>query len=248
MSAIVPVTSVSNIRALNIGLEPPDTIVQLQEGVPEGKSVGAVVAGSLVAFAPGVSALHRQDVLQSLLLAQLAANAKAERHKDPGAWFQAYRGVLEQVAWVLEASSTTTRYLPQVSRFSATTVVNDVFRRQVAADELAHVTDVVNNYRADLNGASQLVFECPSHSGGIGNFQVALAREENSVLSLRIAQVSFNAPQHVTRLMLEEFTNTAQFKVGFLDLIQNEEVYAKLRSTIATKVESRFAGSVVLLQ
>jgi hypothetical protein len=38
----------------------------------------AVVAGSIVAFAPGVDEQHRQDVLQSLLLAQLAANAKAE--------------------------------------------------------------------------------------------------------------------------------------------------------------------------
>jgi hypothetical protein len=243
----MPAVSVSNIRALDVGPELPTGLVELEDNTLEGKASGAVVAGSLVAFAPGVSALHQRDVLQSLLLAQLAANAKAERHKDPVAWFRAYRGVMEQTAWVVEASSTATRYLPQVSRFSAANVVTDVFRRQAAPEELAYVTATVNIYRSDLNGASQLIFECPSHSGGIGNFQVALAAEEDGVLSLRIAQVSFNAPQHVTRLMLEEFTSTAKFQVAFLALTQNEDVYATVRSVIAGKVETRFPGSVALL-
>jgi hypothetical protein len=244
----VPVPAVSSIRALDIGPEFPTSFVQLRGDAFEGEASGAVVSGSLVAFAPGVSELHQRDVLQSLLLAQLAANAKGERHKDPVTWFRAYRSVLEQVAWVAEASATLTRYLPQVARFSVSTVVNDTFRRQVSSEELAYVAATVNTFRSDVNGASQLVFECPSHSGGIGNFQVALATEEDGIVSLRIALVSFNAPQHVTRLALEEFTSSAQFQVGFLTLTQNEEVYAGVRSAIAAKVEARFPGSVVPLQ
>lgn len=244
----MPITTLSNIRSLDLGPKLPASFVWLTDNALEDKASGAVVGGSLVAFAPGVSELHQRDVLQSLLLAQLAANVKAERHKDPVAWFKAYRSVLEQTAWVVAASSTATRYLPRVSKFSATTVVNDTFREQVAPEELAYVTATVDTYRSDLNGASQLVFECPSHSGGIGNFQVALATEEDGTVSVHIAQVSFNAPQHVTRLMLEEFTNTAKFQVGFLVLIQNEEVYATVRSAIAAKVDSRFPGAVVFLQ
>ena len=244
----MPFSIVSNIRSLDLGPELPTSVVQLKDNALEDTAFGAVVAGSLVAFAPGMSELHQRDVLQSLLLAQLAANSKAERYKDPVAWFAAYRSVLEQTAWVIDASSTSTRYLPGVSRFSAATVVNDVFRRQVAPEELAYVMATVNTYKSDLNGASQLIFECPSHSGGIGNFQIALATEEDGVLSLRIAQMSFNAPQHVTRLMLEEFTSTAKFQVAFLDLTQNEEIYARVRSTIAGKVENRYRGSVTLLQ
>jgi hypothetical protein len=60
--------------------------------------------------------------------------------------------------------------------------------------------------------------------------------------------MSFNAPQHVTRLMLEEFTSTAKFQVAFLALTQNEELYAGVRSAIAGKVETRFPGSVALLE
>jgi len=245
----MPSVSMSNIRALDLGPDLPAGVVELEDNaLDEGNASGAVVAGSLVAFAPGVSTLHQRDVLQSLLLAQLAANAKAERHKDPVAWFKAYVGVLEQTAWVVEASTSATRYLPQTSTFSATSVVNDAFRSRVAPDQLPYITAAVNTFRSDLGGPSQLVFECPSHSGGIGNFQVALTAEEDGVLSVRIVQVSFNAPQHVTRLMLEEFTSTARFQVAFLALTQNEEIYAKVRSSIADKVESRFQGSVALLE
>jgi hypothetical protein len=234
--------SAAEIRALDLGPEFSTGPTELR-----GDAAAAVVAGSLVAFVPGESELHRQDVLQSLLLAQLAANAKAERHKDPAGWFRVYRSVWEQTAWVVEAGSTATRYLPQVSTFSASTVVRDAFRRRVAPEELAYVVAALDAFRGDSDGSSQFVFECPSHSGGIGNFQVVLSAEEEGVVSLRIAQVSFNVPKHVTRLMLEEFTNNAQFQVGFLTLIQNEELYGKIRSSIAAKVESRFAGAVVIL-
>ena len=240
-------TPIAIIHGLDLGPEPPSRLATLQDSAFENVASGAVVAGSLVAFAPEVSEQHRRDVLESLLLAQLAANAKSERHKDPAAWFQAYSSVLEQTAWVVEGSSSTTRYLPQTSSFSAGTVVIDTFRRRLTPEELQYVTASVNALRADTGGVSQLVFECPSHSGGIGNFQAALATEENGEVNLRIVQVSFNAPQHVMRLLLEEFTNTARFQVAFLGLIQNEQIYARLRSAISSKVESRFQDAVVPL-
>lgn len=238
---------ISAIRGLELGPEPPSRHAAFQEGSFENVATGAVVAGSFIAFAPGMSAQHRQDVLESLLLAQLAANAKAERHKDPIAWFRAYSSVLEQAAWVLEGSSSITRYLRQTSTYSAGTVVIDTFRRWLTPEELQYVIATVNALKADTNGTSQFVFECPSHSGGIGNFQSALATEENGEVNLRIVQVSFEAPQHVTRLLQEEFTRTAKFKVAFLGLIQNEQIYARMRSIISSKVESWFDRLVVPL-
>jgi len=207
-----------------------------------------VAAGSIVAFAPGVDEQHRQDVLQSLLLAQLAANAKAERQKDPAGWFAAYRSVLEQAAWVVEASSSATRYLPPFATFTISTVVDDTFRPKVLAEELAFVSASVNAFRSEQNSRAQLVFECPSHSGGIGNFQIVLAAEQNGTVMMRLAQISFNAPQHVVRLMLEEFTKAAQFRVGFLALTMNEEVFAKLRPTIGAKLGDRVSGAIAPLQ
>lgn len=235
------------VRALDLWPQGPPSLQELEAGL-EGEAGAAVVAGTLVAFAPGVSEPHRRDVLQSLLLAQLAANAKAERHKQPSAWFSAYRGVLEQIAWVVESSIATSRYRSGVTRFSVSNIANDTFRNRVGPDELRLVLSALNAARSGEHGSAQMVFECPSHSGGIGNFQLALATEEEGELQLYIAQVSFNAPQHVVRLLSEEFTASAQFQVAFLALTQNQAQYEEVRAAIAAKVESRFAGSVALLE
>ena len=242
------VNALLNVFALDLGPEVGRAASHLQEAGFEDGSGAAVVSGCLVAFAPGVSALHQHDVLHSLLLAQLAASAKAERHKDPAAWFRSYRGVIEQTAWVVESSTAPSRYLPGVARYGVGNVVNDAFRRRVAAEELGYLMAAVNAARDDTGGTAAVVFECPSHAGGIGNFQVVLAAETDGVLGMRIGQVSFNAPQHVTRLLNEQFSSPAQFQVGFLEVAQNETIYAGIRNAIASKVESRFAGSVVLLQ
>jgi hypothetical protein len=242
----MPAATASAIRDMDIG-PAGARFAALQDAERAGPSA-AVVAGSIVAFAPGISEQHRQDVLQSLLLAQLAANAKADRPKDPAGWFTAYRGVLEQAAWVVEASAAAARYQPPFAKFTVDTVVDDAFRPRIVAEQLPFLTAAIAAFRSDQSSGAQLVFECPSHSGGIGNFQVALAAEENGAVTIRLAQISFNAPQHVVRLLQEEFTNTAQFRVGFLALSMNEEVFARLRTAILAKLQGRLDGAVVPLQ
>lgn len=239
--------TVAGIEALV--LEPdPSTALPADEGARLVDDPSAAVVGSsLVAFAGGVSSLHRQDVMHSLLLAQLAANAKAHRHIEPTAWFRAYATVLQQTAWVIASSVIAERYLSEVSRFPVSTVVQAVFRDMLFHEELALITATMSAFRADLSGASQVVFECPSHSDGIGSFQVALATEDDGVLSMRIAQVSFTAAEHVPRLFLHEFTEASEFRVGYLDLTQNEQVYARLRAAIARKVGSRLPRFVAVL-
>jgi hypothetical protein len=236
----------SAIRDIDIGPE-VTRYAALQDAELDGPSA-TVVAGSILAFAPGLSDQHRQDVVQSLLLAQLAANVKADRQKDPAGWFSAYRGVLEQVAWVVEASTSAARYQPSFAKFTVGTVVDDVFRPKVLAEQLPFVTAAIAAFRSDQNSGAQVLFECPSHSGGIGNFQVALAAEEDGVATIRLAQISFTTPQHVVRLLQEEFTNTAQFRIAFLALSMNEGVFARLRPAIATKLQDRLDRAVAPLQ
>lgn len=64
------------------------------------KAPGAfVVAASVVAFTDGLSQQQREDVLNSTLLAQLAANLRYERERDTIDWYAYYRTVLHQVGW-----------------------------------------------------------------------------------------------------------------------------------------------------
>jgi hypothetical protein len=230
------------VRSLDIGSYPSE-LLQLT-----GKATGAVVAGSVVTLDDTLSEQHQRDVLESLLLAQLAASAKSDRHKDPTNWYKVYQQTLETMGWVIQTSTTMSRYLPQGTRFTISKVITDLFQRKVAEEDLSLVTKTLNAFKRDPGGLAQFVFECPSHSGGIGNFQFGLATEEESAVNLQLGYFAFSSTTHVTRLAFEEFPTDAKFQVGFVALTLNEQVYQGIRSAVSAKVASRFAGSTAQLE
>ena len=232
------------LRELDIGPEEPFGQVEFTGGAP----TGAAVAGSLIALDGSLTEQHVQDVLQSMLLAQLAANVKADRHKDPLNWYKSYQSTFEQIGWVVSASTNFTRYLPQTSRYTVATVITDLFRRKTLPEELSLVTRTLAGFRRDEAAPAQVVWECPSHAGGIGNFQFGLATEEEDTVTLRLGRFTFEAPAQVTRLALEEFGSDTKFLNSFVAMTLNEEVFAQLRGSIAQKLESRLGGSVAMVE
>ena len=67
-----------------------------------GARSGYVNDGSLVSFVAGVDKQFQEDVLNSTLLAQLAANKKFDREQDSRNWYTFYKTVLENVGWTLQ--------------------------------------------------------------------------------------------------------------------------------------------------
>jgi hypothetical protein len=65
-------------------------------GLPEQQKVSLTLhpRSSLCSFGNS-----QEDVMNSTLLAQLAANKKTDRLTDPAGWYEAYRDVLENLYW-----------------------------------------------------------------------------------------------------------------------------------------------------
>jgi hypothetical protein len=61
-----------------------------------------VVGDSVHPFVSGVSKQIKWDVLDSVLLAQLHANAVSDRFKDPINWYEAYVDVFNHLGWVFQ--------------------------------------------------------------------------------------------------------------------------------------------------
>jgi len=214
-----------------------------------GTPTGAVVAGSVIAIDNSVTEQHARDVMQSMLLAQLAATAKADRHKDSMNWYRTYQSTLESIAWVTFASTGFNRYLPDASHYTISAVIVDLLRRKTTPEELSLITGTLNAFTRDPVAAAQFIWECPSHSGGIGNFQFGLAtEEEDNALTLQLGRFTFQAPTHVTRLAFEEFGNDTKFLSSYVAMTLNEEVFARLRSAIAEKLKGRFDASVAQIE
>src|SRR3954470_20599494 len=59
-----------------------------------------VNAGSLLSFVSGISPQNQTDVLNSTMLAQIAADKKFDREQSTIEWLKFYRQILEQLGWV----------------------------------------------------------------------------------------------------------------------------------------------------
>jgi len=212
--------------------------------------VGAAVAGNLVAFGPDLTDQHRNDAINSLLFAQLVAGGQADRRTAPIDWYAAYEAALQNIAWVIGASTTTNRYLSQTPSFTLPAAVDGVLRSRSTSTDLSRVRLLLAAYNADVGGLAQLVFECPSHSGGLGNLQVALATEDadDSTLLLRIVRIFINAPTHVVEVMSESFTRDAKVQAGFVAMTLDEDAFAKLRAPLAKRLEEWLPSAVAPLQ
>jgi len=70
-----------------------------------------VDAASVVTFVDGLSGQQKEDVLNSTLLAQLAANRKHDRERDTAGWYEVYRTVLEKVGWASQPAGKLDRAL-----------------------------------------------------------------------------------------------------------------------------------------
>ncbi|MFF7971424.1 hypothetical protein [Streptomyces sp. NPDC007905] len=231
--------TLSTLRDLDVGPEPARF-----EGHGEGGSAAAVAA-SIVSVTSGVSAQHAQDVFHSLLLAQLAATAKADRFTDPAGWYKHHQSALEQIGWVTSQSDAFTVYDPSKVPYTITTVVTDLMEPVATADESALVRRTLRSF-TDSSESAQFVWECPSHAGGKGNFQFALASGESdeSGVMLRVGRFSFSTKKYVTRLGKELFESDAHFQKSLVTLVLTERVHARLREAIAAKLGNRAEGMV----
>lgn len=227
------------LRDLDIGPDPRLASVELT-----GISTGAVVAGSLVALDGSVSQQRGRDVMQSMLLAQLAANVKASRFREPSSWYKAYQSTLESIGWVVSGSTSFSQYISPVSRFTIADVIRDCFRLRTTAAELSLINRTVAAFTSDPGAPSQFIWECPSHSGGLGNFQFGLAAEEEDALTLQLGRFVLETPQHVVRLAFQEFGREAKFTTSHVSMTLNEDFFSRLRSEIESKLEGRYEVSV----
>jgi len=230
------------LRDLDIGPDPRLAQVELADS-----PTGAVVAGSIVVLDSGISPQHGRDVMQSLLLAQLAANAKANRFREALNWYKTYQSTLESVGWVVSGSASFKQFNSPVGQFTLGSVISDCFRLSVTPEELQLVNRTFRAFVRDPASPAQFIWECPSHSGGLGNFQVGLS-SETDVVMLHLGRFVLDTPQRVVRLALEEFGHNSKFTMSFASMTLNEGFFAQLRTEIEKKLDGRFDASVAPIE
>lgn len=202
------------------------------------KASGFVNDGSLVSFVAGVSQQNQADVLNSTLLAQLAANKKFDREKATVDWYQFYRSVLENVGWVVQ-EFTFDQYNVGGSSATVDKIVLDVLGAIAVGDELALVTSTLNAVKS-LAGSGDnrfVLFDQASHSDSNGNFQISLCTESGGHVAMKIGCFYFSSTEQVTNFLWFGFSssNSTIYKGGQA-VVLDPDVYTQVRPTIITKL------------
>jgi hypothetical protein len=207
----------------------------------EQPATGAVVGNLIESFVDGVTGQQKYDVLNSSLLAQLAANARANRTQDPVGWSNAYGTVLMNIAWVVPSFSFR-NLSTSATRFTIDRVVLQLVRNFLTPGQIDNLTAAMDAMKA-LEGEDRrfTIFERNAARGGDGNFQFnSVGVSGGGTLSMKFNAYKFSTNTTVTNILWFSFSgNSTQLGVAQSTFVLNDQVYARLRDAIVDKLGNR---------
>lgn len=135
------------------------------------KSQGLVDAGSLVSFTSRVKFQQKEDVLNSTLLAQLAADKQYNRNSQTEDWYTFYTHVMSKVGWVLQGLKFD-KYSSKENGFKISQVVLEIVSALIGDDK-----ELMNVVKKTLDGLAKsstgvTLYSSKSASPNGANFQI----------------------------------------------------------------------------
>lgn len=236
--------AVDYIRKFITGLELPPVNTKLPDVYrPEARAFAsneqgaAVDAGSLVSFVGGISGLHKSDVLNSTLLAQLAATKQYDRYTQTRQWYEFYTNVLANVGWVMPGF-VYRRYEPSGSSLILSDAVIKILSAIATGDEMKVVMEALSGLRDNPNNEGPLVlFDHQSFPEQLGTFQVFPVSVDRGDVVMALAALEFQAEKHVTRFLWWSWTsmNVKLFESAQKGVL-NEDIYSQVRQDVIDKL------------
>jgi hypothetical protein len=213
----------------------PAELVRLS--TKDDEKAGYVDAGSLVSFVAGVSAQHKSDVLNSTLLAQLAANKKYDREEQTVEWYKFYRTVLENVGWVVSGFNFT-KFKGEGSTFTADKVIAEILKTIATREDKQVIDATIAALKALDDGDGRLIiWNQNSTKLKKGNFQISACAESGGVVVMKLGAFYFSTDKTVTRVLWFAFSSSkTEMYQGGQAINLNEDVYKGVRQTVIDKL------------
>jgi hypothetical protein len=201
------------------------------------QEAGFVVAGSTMSFVAGVDPQFQSDILNSTLLAQLAANKKQDRETEARQWYNFYTYVLENIGWVVQQFEFT-KFNAGGGSFTCDQAVIDILEAIADGPTSAVVSATLQSMK-NLSGKDDrlVLFERESHSLHQGNFQISAAQQDGMAVSMLTAGFEFKSAQDITRLLWFSWeTSSSELYHGAQTMTLNLDVYKKIRDDVVGKL------------
>ncbi|MBV8215813.1 MAG: hypothetical protein JOZ08_21560 [Verrucomicrobia bacterium] len=197
-------------------------------------------AGLLQSCVSELPPLYREDVLNSLLLAQLAADKKFSRFSEVDAWYNFYGNTLSHLAWQVTGFAFHV-YKPAGEHFYLKDVIETQFSGRVDSREFKAVKASIEQYnKLPLESKARQVFSRSTQlieaESALVNAQVGVAWGSSD---LSVVCAIFGTTQSITQLFDEEIeTELLQGNIRLVTYAGalNETVYGGLRKSVLEKL------------
>ncbi len=201
----------------------------------QNQDAGAVLDDSLLAFTGGLSDQNRDDVMDSLLLMQLAASKKYNKEKEANQWYSFYHDGLSRLGW-LTTARTFQDYSPHQSSFTMDEIALEIIA-QVGGPNFAHVarkaaTALANNEKA------LRVFEKSGSSEQVASFKMLpCVQTAQGDVVMMLNFMNFVKTARTKKVLFFTFNRDQVRITRSADRVQlNARQYANLRQSVSQKL------------
>lgn len=225
------------VASLELADVPAPEVARSPSEMTEGGEQSFVDQGSLVSFIAGLGKQQKSDVLNSTLLAQLAANKKFNREEKPTEWYGVYREVLENVGWVIQQWAWDKTETQGVG-FDMDKVVLKLLGPLAFGNQLGIMIGAMQAMKAlpDEDGRVT-VWESNSHAERSGNFQIGLAADSGGIAVMAIGCHYFSTSQVVKKVLWWRFTSDATTHYSSSQQINLDvDIYSQVRDAVSNKL------------
>jgi hypothetical protein len=230
---------VENAKAFINGLKIPMSGIGESLGAeqkPEAKLDDAI----LTSFVDGLIQQTQEDVLNSVLLAQLAADYKYSSKKDPENWYSEYTRVLPHLGWVTQGFKFD-EYHSTGQNVEIDRVVINVLAAIVSADELALITatmKALDNLPGDAK--AKKIWDSTTHDESHGTFQNCSVSQSDKVAIMKTGAFYFSAKKVDSRFLWVKW-GSDEIKIFKSAQVMNLNLnfYATIRQTVIDKLGDR---------
>ena len=210
-------------------------------GSTDKKKQGFVVAGQLIPFTANVRGPTKDDVINSCLFSQLAADAKYDKEKDGRDWYKLYASVMTTLGWVMQDFDFAA-YQVNGGKFTMDTVVLDIILAIATDSELAVAKEVIGGLKALSDSDNRVVlFSHNSYKDQAGNFMLSpVDQDSNGDVAMGIEGFQFSASQSSTRFLFFEWDSSSTHIYKSTQIITlDETIYNYSRETVISRLGSR---------
>lgn len=221
-------------------IEIPGQAEKASASLSQTPAAASVDAGQVIAFSPDVTASDHAAVLNSCLLAQLAASKKYDREKKPIEWYGHYSTVLSYCGWVLNGFRFD-EYKASSASFGIDTFMLNLLAGLATGSMLSTVTAAINFLKSlSTSDPRSALFSHNSHSGKDGNFQIGACFRNSGLLTMGLGCSYFSASQAADNFFFLHFeSSNSQIYFSTQNITLDLDVYDSVRTAIVKKLGDR---------